>query len=57
MSIGYSQIGKQMKHEKKCKHWWEISDKWIDQEGITYWEFYCKNCLAIDVKTDKKVKK
>lgn len=39
--------------KNKCNHYYEFTDKWVDK-GITYWEFYCKNCCEINTRTDKK---
>ncbi len=42
--------------EKKCKHFWEFIDKWIDSKGTTHWEFFCKYCLKMKVKIRKNEK-
>ncbi len=40
----------------RCKHFWDLIDKWIDPEGTTHWEFFCKYCLKIQVKIRKNKK-
>lgn len=39
---------KEKQRKEKCKHSWELADKWQDGKK-TYWEFYCHNCMAIEV--------
>lgn len=41
----------------ECIHFWEIIDKWTDSEGTIWWEFYCKNCMAIEVRHNKDRRK
>ena len=37
----------------KCKHTWNFIDKWTDGE-LTYWEFFCENCLDIRITNNKR---
>ncbi len=33
----------------KCKHYWEVMDKWINSNGTTTYEFYCHYCRKIEL--------
>lgn len=42
------------KEKDHCYHLFELSDKWTDSNKTTWWEYYCKYCLEIVIKNDKK---
>jgi len=44
----------QKKKKPKCNHLWVFMDKWTDNKGKTWWEFYCQYCLEITTRTDGK---
>jgi hypothetical protein len=31
----------------RCRHFWEFMEAQLDTEGITWYTFYCKNCLKL----------
>jgi len=46
--ILYFQHKEERRKWNTCNHFWELADKWQDGDK-TYWEFYCHNCMQIDV--------